>query len=226
MYAPRKKRRYAKASSNALENFLQHNLVSLKRELVKEIAYKYDGKINWMPNKQPTGPMPKPKGLGTNNTHYVVPKINALFGGRTVVDGNPDWKKVEQYACEAFDLYQDDPEATRNIDFWRKFTWEGEEYEQACEIKKTTGCFDKQPVFIRSSKQQIEVLGGRAIKPNQISPSLYIVGSCDYDSENKWVITWWFVPIKDAYDFICFNTSDYYHDRYETYTNDGWVKPV
>ena len=229
---PRKPKRFATASARLAEgddisDFISDNLIELKTNLTKRLKYKLNQRIDWVPPKQSQNVEPKPKGLGSNNTHYVVPKINGVFGGRSKVEGNPSWQDVEKYAKEFFDLYQTDQTATRNIDYWRKVEWDGKEYEQGCEVKKTTGCYNKQPVFIRSSKEQLERLATvQAICPDQLGPSIYIIGSCDWDRDEKWVITWWFIPVKDTGDFLCFDTSNFRNERRSTGTNDGWIKPV
>lgn len=226
--APKKPRRYATVGDYSLEAFLNNNLVELKSDLTQKFHYKLNQHINWTPTPKDAGQTPNPEGYGSNNTHYVVPKINAIFGGRTKVDRNPSWETVEEKAREEFDLFTEDETKTRNIDYWRKIKIGEEEYYQGCEVKKTTGCFDKQqPVFIRSSLKQLQALGSiKPLRENQIGPSLYIVGSCDYDKTIGWSITWWFIPIKDVNDFLCFNTSSYVNKTRPTVQNDGWIKPV
>lgn len=230
-YAPRKKRGYAKADDEVfigtdIERFLENNLVSIKRSLISSYNYKLNNYINWTPTIQHEGATPKPKGLGTNNTHYVVPQINSIFGGRTKFASNPTWQDVEEIAKTTFDLFTEDQTATRNIDYWRKLSINNKDYFQACEVKKTTGCFENQPVFIRSSEAQLSALATyESVKKHQLGPSLYIVGSCDYDKTSGWQITWWFIPVKNSDEFLCFNTSNFPKSRKYTKENDGWIKP-
>lgn len=227
--APRKKRAYAQTDnyiSSDIERFLDNNLVAIKRNLIHSYGYKLNNNITWTPEIQDVGTTPKPKGYGSNNTHYVVPKIKSIFGGRSPINKNPTWQDVESEAKKIFNLSTDDDTPTRNIDYWRKIDIGGQEYCQACEVKKTTGSYDKPPVFIRSSEAQLEALTTyESVKINQIGPSIYLVGSCDYDVSNKWQITWWFVPAKSSDDFLCFNTSNFPMTYRTTRTNDGWIKP-
>lgn len=207
--------------------FLNRSLVPIKKNLMSRFEYKQNHLINWTPKILPQYVVPNPKGHGSNNTHYVVPRFNAIFGGRSSFQGNPTWQDVEEEAKRMWNLEQVESSKTRNIDYWRQVQVGAATFYQGCEVKKTTGCFQKQPVFIRSSRAQLEALTNpKAIVRSQIGPSVYIIGSCDYDRNYGWIITWWFQPIKDFYDFLLFDTSDFPYSRMYTRENDGWVKPL
>lgn len=226
--APRKAKKprtyYDVRSATIAEDFVTENIVAVRRNLMTSYDYRKNDHINWTPKIIKNGPQkPTPKGFGSNNTHYVVPRIDAVFGGRTEWPSNPTWEDVEAAARKEFNLSNKDKTPTRNIDYWRTFKEKGKTCIQACEIKKTTGCFERPPVFLRSSQQQLEALSNpKGEKRNQIGPSLYIAGSCDYDK--KWIITWWFIPVKSIDDFILFNTSNYHWEPEQIVQNDGWFK--
>jgi hypothetical protein len=232
--APIKKRKTEPKNAipygNDIASFIADNLVTVKSNLNRKLQWEtINHHINWVPYKLSANVKPEPVGHGSNNTHYVVPKINATFGGRSAFQrGNPTWQNVEQEAQRIWGLEQRETKNTRNIDYWRKITIGPATYYQACEVKKTTGCYEKQPVFIRSSKQQLEALTTiRAQIPSQIGPSIYIVGSCDFDKNLRgWFITWWFIPAATVDDFLLFNTSNYIWDTEPTDENNGWIKPV
>lgn len=230
--APKKRAREETINSlplgSDIASFLSENLITIKRNLNRYfLNVTLNHHINWVPHILSTNIIPNPKGHGSNNTHYVVPKINAILGGRSAFQGNPTWQNVEKEAQRIWGLEQTENKATRNIDYWRTLRQGPATYYQACEIKKTTGCYDRQPVFIRSSKQQLEALTTiRAHRPSQIGPSLYIVGSCDFDQNLRgWFITWWFIPVATPDDFLLFNTSNFPWETEERLTNNGWIKP-
>lgn len=225
---PRKKPRstnYRLPHGDDIAEFISDNIVSVKQYLEPLFGQRYNDAINWTPSILPDHYEPKPKGHGSNNTHYVVPKIDAIFGGRSIYKAGLKWDEVENQAVELFDLEQYEESKTRNIDYWRKIEIDQKEYWQGCEIKKTTGSFSKPPIFIRSSEAQLKALSSiDPLRENHISPSVYIIGSIDYCQVHKeWVITWWFYPVKNASDFILFNTSDFKWSPMKTVTNDGWI---
>jgi hypothetical protein len=212
-----------------ITDFLSDNLVIVKSNLNRRFLWHATNHhINWVPPKLSQNVTPQPKGHGSNNTHYVVPKINAVFGGRSVFPRNPTWQDVEQEARRLFNLEQTDQSKTRNIDYWREIKIGAATYYQAAEVKKTTGCYKNQPVFIRSSRAQLEALTTiRAHRRAQIGPSVYIIGSCDFDDPLRaWFITWWFVPVATTDDFILFNTSNFRWETEHTDENNGWLKPA
>lgn len=210
-----------------VSEFLNRSLVPIKRNLLSGFNYRTDHNINWTPKELPQYVKPEPKGHGSNNTHYVVPRFNAIFGGRSAFKGNPTWQNVEEEAKRIWNLEQTDASKTRNIDYWRSIEIGNATFYQACEVKKTTGCYENQPAFIRSSRAQLEALASvKASVLSQIGPSIYIIGSCDYDRTYGWIITWWFQPIKDLYDFIIFDTSNFPYSRMYTKQLDGWIKPL
>lgn len=231
---PRKKRKNVNTDSdnypygNDFNEFVSRHIVQVKRNLIHSfLLEKLNHKIHWCPNKLSNNVKPNPKGHGSNNTHYVIPKFDAVFGGRSAFPKSPTWEDVEAEAARIWNLDKTSQAKTRNIDYWRTWQQGPATYKQACEVKKTTGCFERQPVFIRSSQQQLEALTTlRALTPGQIGPSIYIVGSCDFDQIIRgWFITWWFIPAAAMEDFIIFNTSGFPHTTWKTDVNNGWIKP-
>jgi hypothetical protein len=207
--------------------FLSNGLLDVSTNL-NETRFRHipNGTIDWVPFVYPSTYVPKPKGLGSNNVHYVVPKIKGVLGGRTIQGKKLDWEGVERIAEQLWDLETTGTDPTRPIDYVRHIPYRNGEISQFCEIKKTTGSYDKPPTFIRSSKSQLEALcsiqGGHY--ETQLYPSIYIVGSCDFDNKKReWVITWWFIPCKTIDDFLVFNTSDFDWKPEATIENDGFI---
>lgn len=225
----RRQRRPQTPSRSKLPQILYDSLDNIAKTL--HFGNKHNDHINWVPPILPSVTEPKTESYGSNNTHYVIPKVKAVFAGRTAIPKDETgWDKVEEIAKREWNLQQISTVLTRNIDFWREFQVKAQDgsevhYRQACEIKKTTGCYKYPPVFIRSSKKQLEALLDQTKPaPSQIHPSLYIVGSVDYDKENKqWLITWWFIPVKIKDDFICINTSNFKWKPDTTPNDDGWI---
>lgn len=223
---PRPQPEFRKAMVNAGYDFLSDGLLSITKNLDQTIFNEVPvGHIPWTPPKQQDGFVPKPKGLGTNNVHYVVPKIKAIFGGRTIMGSNPGWEAVELEAKRLFGLTETGSAKTRNIDFFRNI-YEGRLHiKQYCEIKKTTGCYEQPPTFLRSSASQLKALCDVTPKYQyQLFPSIYIIGSTDYDtSTRKWIITWWFIPCKSLDHFFTFDSSDFKWYPYPHSENDGFI---
>lgn len=208
-------------------DFLSNGLLDLSKNLnetkFREIP---NGTIDWVPYVYPSNYVPEPKGLGSNNVHYVVPKIKGVLGGRTIQGKRLDWEGVEKIAEQLWGLETTGTDPTRPIDYVRHIPYRNIEISQFCEIKKTTGSYDKPPTFIRSSKSQLEALcsieGGHY--ETQLYPSIYIVGSCDFHQPRReWVITWWFIPCKTTDDFLVFNTSAFDWKPEGTLENDGFI---
>lgn len=203
---------------------LERSLDNIARTLT--LGYKHNDHINWVPPILPELEIPTTQSYGSNNTHYVIPKVEAVFAGRTVINKeSTPWNKVEEIAQETWNLEQVEDAATRNIDFWRVWQDNNQTFRQGCEVKKTTGCFTHPPTFIRSSKVQlIALLDQNDPMPAQIHPSIYIIGSVDYNKDKRqWLITWWFIPVKDRGDFMLMNTSNFKWKRETTPTDDGWL---
>lgn len=206
-------------------DFLQGGLLNVSKNL-NETKFRDvpTGNFNWVPRIYPSYLVPEPKGLGSNNVHYVVPKIEGVLGGRTILGKKLDWEGVEKVAERLWRLEATGIEPTRPIDYVRHISFGNQIISQLCEIKKTTGSFDKPPTFIRSSKSQLQALcstsGGKYQK--HLYPSIYIVGSADFDKNTRqWVLTWWFIPCKSIDDFLVFNTSDFDWKPNGTNLTDG-----
>jgi hypothetical protein len=221
----RKRSAWQSPSSTTASNFLAESLQAITKKL--DFGRKHNDGINWLPNKLSLLSIPTIKSHGTNNTHYVIPRISAhLLGRSETLADKTGWQDVENEAQIQFGLHQKQASKTRNIDYWRDFKEKGNDYTQAVEVKKTTGSYKDPPVFIRSSRKQLEALASQKNpEDNQIHPSIYIVGSTDFDHTNKkWIITWWCIPVKDVTDFMLINTSDYRWLAPATRTEiDGWV---
>lgn len=219
---------YPRVRDVTLKDLLTRGLLSVKRKLNFVIQNEH---INWMPPPVPNMiQVPRPTGRGSLDTHYVVPKKSAVYLGRTNTEERPGWLEVEKLAKTVFNLTQLSTSLTRNVDFIRTFmdyTARGQlvTMNQYCEIKKVTGCYINPPVFIKSSRAQLKELANPTnIQQNHIMPSLYIIGSCDFDQiTRKWVVTWWCVAVHSMEEFLYFNTTDFRWETEHVTTNDGYI---
>lgn len=211
---------------NSKLDFISDSILAVSKNLDRGLFDELEeGTIDWVPPVQNPLNVPTPTGLGSNNVHYVVPRIDAVFGGRTQLTGKMKWDDIETLAEKTFQLKKSGTSKTRNIDYTRTFKQKGKTYNQYCEIKKTTGSYKNPPTFIRSSLVQLEALCSKKKKlTNQISPSIYICASMDFDQKTrKWLVTWWFIPCRRMIDFILFNTSDFKWNAFKTKQNNGYL---
>jgi len=212
-------------SEKEKSDFFENNLATVKVNLLARFGQKKNHNLNWIPNFTGENVSTETRSFGANNTHYVVPKINAVLLGRIAVDKEYTWKEVEDKTEQLFSLKKTDTSKTRNIDFWKTKKIKGKDYQQGVEVKKTTGCIKRPPVFIRSSKQQIEALLNQDNLSYRFFPSIYIVVSVDFNQQRKWILTYWCYPVKSIDDFMLFNTSDFRWKVGQTDEQDGWIQP-